>query len=132
MAEKYRWPGGRDFLQAYNCQVVVDSAHQVIAAAPATNLTSDERRAVAMVEETVSNTGSVPRKVSADVGYYSARAVDDLQALGVDSFIALDQTRHGRVLPPAPKRPALAQVLKRPISTPNFSAGLVVDPRANF
>ncbi len=26
-------PGGRDFLQAYNCQAVVDSAHQVIAAA---------------------------------------------------------------------------------------------------
>ena len=85
-----------------------------------------------MVEETISNTGAVPRIVSADVGYYSARAVDDLQALGVDSFIALDQTRHGRVLPPAPKRPALAQLPKRPISTPNFSAGLVVDPRANF
>ena len=26
-------PGGRDFLQAYNCQAVVDSAHQVIVAA---------------------------------------------------------------------------------------------------
>ena len=30
-------PGGRDFLQAYNCQAVVDSAHQVIVAARATN-----------------------------------------------------------------------------------------------
>ncbi len=30
-------PGGRDFLQAYNCQAVVDSAHQVIVAAQATN-----------------------------------------------------------------------------------------------
>ncbi len=27
-------PGGRDFQQAYNCQAVVDSAHQVIVAAP--------------------------------------------------------------------------------------------------
>ena len=26
-------PGGKDFLQAYNCQAVVDSAHQVIVAA---------------------------------------------------------------------------------------------------
>ncbi len=43
VAEKYRWPGGRDFLQAYNCQVV-DSAHQVIVASPATNLTPDERQ----------------------------------------------------------------------------------------
>ena len=28
-------PGGKDFLQAYNCQAVVDSAHQVIVAARA-------------------------------------------------------------------------------------------------
>ena len=33
-------PGGKDFLQAYNCQAVVDSAHQVIVAARATNQTS--------------------------------------------------------------------------------------------
>ncbi len=30
-------PGGRDFLQAYNCQAVVDHAQQVIVAAQATN-----------------------------------------------------------------------------------------------
>ena len=30
-------PGGKDFLQAYNCQAVVDSAKQVIVAARATN-----------------------------------------------------------------------------------------------
>ena len=30
-------PGGRDFQQAYNCQAVVDHAHQVIVAARATN-----------------------------------------------------------------------------------------------
>ena len=30
-------PGGKDFLPAYNCQAVVDSAHQVIVAARATN-----------------------------------------------------------------------------------------------
>ena len=35
-------PGGKDFLQAYNCQAVVDSAHQVIVAARATNQTSDK------------------------------------------------------------------------------------------
>ncbi len=34
-------PGGRDFLQAYNYQAVVDHAHQVIVAAQATNQTSD-------------------------------------------------------------------------------------------
>ena len=71
-------PGGRDFQQAYNCQAVVDIAHQVIVAARATYQASDKQQAVAMLEETISNTGVVPREVSADAGYYSAKAVDGL------------------------------------------------------
>ena len=43
-------PGGKDFLQAYNCQAVMDSAHQVIVAARATNQTSDKQQAAAMME----------------------------------------------------------------------------------
>ena len=96
-------PGGRDFQQAYHCQAVVDHAHQVIVAARATNLTPDKQQAVVMIEETISNTGAVPKEVSADAGYYSAKAVDDLQALGVDAFVAPEQTRHGRVVPQAPR-----------------------------
>ncbi len=56
-----------------------------------------------MMAETISNTGKVPREVSTDAGYYSAKAVDGLQELGVDSFVAPEQTRHGRVPPPAPR-----------------------------
>ena len=54
-------PGGRDFQQGYNCQAVVDHAHQVIVAAKATNQSSDKQQAVGMIEETVSNTGVMPR-----------------------------------------------------------------------
>ena len=96
-------PGGKDFLQSYNCQAVVDSAHQVIVAARATNQASDKQQAAAMMEETIDNVGAVPREVSADAGYYSAKAVDELYALGVDPFVAPEQTRHGRVVPPAPR-----------------------------
>ena len=96
-------PGGRDFLQAYNCQAVVDHAHQVIVAARATNQSSDQQQAAAMMQETIDNVGAVPGEVSADAGYYSAKAVDELQALGVDPFVAPEQTRHGRVVPPAPR-----------------------------
>ena len=55
-------PGGKDFLQAYNCQAVVDSAHQVIVAARATNQTSDKQQAAAMIEEAIDNVGAVPRE----------------------------------------------------------------------
>ena len=54
-------PGGPDFLQGYNCQTVVDSAHQVIVAARATNQASDKQQAVVMMEETISNTDVVCR-----------------------------------------------------------------------
>ena len=60
--------GGRDFQQAYNCQAVVDHAHQVIVAARATNQASDQQQAVAMMQETIGNTGVMPREVSADAG----------------------------------------------------------------
>ena len=96
-------PGGRDFLQAYNCQAVVDHEHQVIVATRATNVASDKQQAVAMIEEAIANVGVVPREVSADAGYYSAMAVADLQALGTDPFVAPEKTRHGRQPPSAPR-----------------------------
>ena len=60
-------------------------------------------QAVVMIEETIANVGAVPREVSADAGYYSAKAVADLQALGIDPFIVPEKTRHGHRPPPAPK-----------------------------
>ena len=72
-------------------------------AARATNQTSDKQQAAAMMEETIDNVGAVPREVSADAGYYSAKEVNELYALGVDPFVAPEQTRHGRVVPPAPR-----------------------------
>ena len=61
------------------------------------------REEVTMVEEVIDNVGAVPKEVSADAGYYSAQAVDGLYGLRVDPFVAPEQTRHGRVVPPAPR-----------------------------
>ena len=96
-------PGGRQFSQSYNCQAVVDSSGQVIVAARATNQSSDKRQAVDMMKEAIANTGEVPGELSADAGYYSARAIRELSELGVEPFVTPDKTRHGRKLPPAPK-----------------------------
>ena len=96
-------PGGKDFLQAYNCQAVVDHEHQVIVATRATNVASDKGQAVVMIGEAIANTGRVPKEVSADAGYYSAPAVADLQALGTDPYVAPEKTRHGYQPPPAPR-----------------------------
>ena len=66
-------------------------------AARATYQASDKNHAVGMTEETIGNTGVVPREVSADACYYSGKVVDQLNALGVGPFIAPEQTRHGRM-----------------------------------
>ena len=39
------------------------------------------------------NTGAVPKELSSDTDYYSARAVDELHALRVDPFNAPEKTR---------------------------------------
>ena len=96
-------PGGREFQQAYNCQAVVDDAHQVIVAAQATNQAPDKQQSLAMMEQAIANAGAVPNELSADAGYYSARAVDELYGLGVDPFVAPDKIRHSQVPPPGPR-----------------------------
>ena len=94
-------PGGKEFLHAYNCQAAVDSAHQVIVAADVTNHPSDKNQALPMIKEVASNTGTLPKEASADAGYFSASAIAELYALGVDPFIPPDKTRHGNALPAA-------------------------------
>jgi transposase len=96
-------PGGKEFDQSYNCQAAVDSSHQVIVAANVTNQPSDKAQALPLVREIEANTGSLPKEASADAGYYSAKAIEELYLLGVDPFIPPDKTRHGVVLPPAPR-----------------------------
>lgn len=96
-------PGGKEFLQAYNCQAAVDSDHQVIVAARVTNRPSDRAQALPLIQDIEANTGALPKEASADAGYYSAEAVGELHDLGVDPFIPPDKTRHGVVLPPAPR-----------------------------
>jgi transposase len=96
-------PGGRHFLQAYNAQVAVDSAHQVIVAAELTNQPSDRGQAVPTLERVRENMGRKPTQMSADAGYFSARAVASLTATGVEPFIPPDKIRHTTPSSPAPR-----------------------------
>ena len=66
------------------------------------------------MEETIDNVGAVPREVSADAGYYSAKAVDELYALGVDPFVAPE---------PDPPRPGCATRAPRSHTQPSVSQG---------
>ena len=67
-----------------------------------------------MMEETIDNVGEVPREVSADAGYYSAKAVDELYALGVGPV------RRAGADPP---RPGCATRAPRSHTQPSVSQG---------
>jgi transposase len=96
-------PGGKHFVQAYNAQAAVDSAHQVILAAEVTNKSTDREQAEPMMEVVKANTGQLPRQMSADAGYFSGDAVKNLTTIGIDVYMPPDKIVHTATLPPAPR-----------------------------
>ena len=96
-------PGGKHFVQAYNAQAAVDSTHQVIVAAEVTNKPTDRGQAEPMMEVVKTNTGQLPRQMSADAGYFSSDAVTNLTTIGIDVYMPPDKIGHRAVLPPAPR-----------------------------
>ena len=96
-------PGGKHFIQAYNAQAAVDSAHQVIVAAEVTNKPADRGQSEPMMDMVKANTGKLPRQMSADAGYFSSDAVNNLTARGIDVYMPPDKMGHRLTLPPAPR-----------------------------
>jgi len=96
-------PGSKHFEQAYNAQIAVDSAHQVIVAAEITDQPSDRRQAVPMMKQVKANTGGLPREMSADAGYFSSEVVTNLSADGTDVYMPPDRMHHAYKMPAAPR-----------------------------
>ena len=90
-------------MQAYNAQAAVDSAHQVIVAAEVTAKPTDRGQAEPMMEAVKTNTGQLPRQISADAGYFSSDAVKNLTDLGIDVYMPPGRMGHRANLAPAPK-----------------------------
>lgn len=92
------------FEQAFNGQVAVDSAHQIIVAAGVTQECNDKQQVEPMVERMKANLGGVcPRRMTMDNGYYSDDNVGFLKGAGIDAYIATGRLKHGEVPPPAPR-----------------------------
>jgi len=92
------------FEQAFNGQVAVDSAHQIIVAAGVTQECNDKQQVEPMVERMKANLGGLsPRRMTMDNGYYSDDNVGFLKGAGIDAYIATGRLKHGEVPPPAPR-----------------------------
>jgi transposase len=92
------------FEQAFNGQVAVDSAHQIIVAAGVTQECNDKQQVEPMVERMKANLGGLsPRRMTMDSGYYSDDNVGFLKGAGIDAYIATGRLKHGEVPPPVPR-----------------------------
>lgn len=85
---------GDGYVQAYNCQAVVDAAHQIIVAEAVTNQPPDVEHLVPMIARTVENCGAKPAKMIADAGYFSEANVCETTKWGIDPYIATGRRRH--------------------------------------
>jgi len=86
---------------------VVDGEYQVIVAAEVTRAANDKEQAVPMARAVLANLKAagidrpvaadgtvVPIPNTADTGYFSARAIEDLERVGMDPYIAVERQKH--------------------------------------
>lgn len=82
------------FIQAYNAQLAVDAANQVIVAADVVQAANDKRELIPMVEAAVDACEEVPSAVSADAGYWSEENAETLEYYEIEAYVAPEKIRH--------------------------------------
>jgi transposase len=95
----------KSFEQCYNAQAAVDGHCQVIVASGLTQAANDVEQLEPMVEAMEKNLNDVPKKLTADAGYYSDDNVKDLEGTGVAGYIAVEKIKHGDAVPSVRGRP---------------------------
>ena len=110
----------KGFDYSYNAQAVVDSAEQIIVAAETTNEANDKQQAVPMAQAALDNLNAAgieqPKAVdgtptpipnTADTGYFSKEAVEELEKMGIDPHIATGRQKHHEApVPPEAAAPS--------------------------
>lgn len=121
---------GKDFIQAYNAQIVVDEAHQVIVAEAVTNQAPDTEHFAAMMEETEGNCGARPVQALGDAGYCSAENIAYSEEHGIDALISVSREKHvlddGQPLPEGDPRADMRKKLRGPLGKPAYARRKVI------
>lgn len=92
-------PYQKTFVQGYNAQLAVDSAHQIIVATDVSNSPTD----AAQLKYMVSRLPRKPKVFSADAGYARKGNFGHLKRRKIDAYIACGRDKHGRRSDPPPR-----------------------------
>lgn len=83
----------KSFQQSYNCQAAVDERDQVIVASGVTQDTNNKLQIKPLVKTIKTNSDSkLPKRISADVGYFSEDNCEFLASEEVQGYIATEKT----------------------------------------
>jgi len=104
----------KGFDYSFNAQAVVDSEAQIIVAARVTTQANDKQQAVPMAQAALENleaagidkpkdTNGAPKPIpnTADSGYFSEKAVEGLERMGLDPHLATGRQKHHETPPSA-------------------------------
>lgn len=121
---------GKAFVQAYNAQIVVDDAHQIIVAEAVTNQSSDAQHLPAMMDTTEANCGARPVQGLGDAGYYSAENIDYCDAKGIDILLSVSREKKvlngAEPLPDGDPRKEMQTKLRGPLGKAAYSRRKVI------
>jgi len=101
-ADSHLIQSGGSYLQGYNCQLAVDSDHQVIVAVGVSNQPPDVEHLEPMLQRIAATAGALPKVMSLDAGYWSEDNAKACTDQGIDAYIATGRLPHGQ--PPPPQR----------------------------
>jgi hypothetical protein len=93
---------GGSYLQGYNCQLAVDSDHQVIVAVGVSNQPPDVEHLEPMLQRITATADALPEVMTLDAGYWSEDNAKACTDQGIDAYIATGRLPHGQ--PPPPQR----------------------------
>ena len=88
--------GSEGFQQCYNAQVAVDSEHRLIVAMEPASNANDQRALVGLPDEVRDRFDAQPATVLADAGYCNGRDLSELEARGIDGYVARGQVVGGQ------------------------------------
>jgi transposase len=98
--ESHLMQSGGVYLQGYNCQLAVDSDHQVIVAVGVSNQPPDVEHLEPMLQRIAASAGALPDVMTMDAGYWSEDNADACADQGIDAYIATGRLPHGQPPPP--------------------------------
>lgn len=123
----------KEFVQAYNVQVVVEPELQLIVGQAVTQAANDKEQVVPMREAVEEQSGQRPAAMRADSGYCSEKNLEHMESAAqpeqrMEAFIATERQKHGERKVagrgPLPKGATRVERMKRKLET---KAGAAID-----